>query len=163
MNVDAGRAHAILFVCLGNICRSPTAEGVFKHLLAQEDIPVSVVVDSAGTSDYHVGRAPDPRSRRAALRRGIDLSALRARQVETRDFERFDLLVAMDLSNLHDLEALRPAGSRAQLRRFMEFAPELGRLDVPDPYGGGEDGFEDVLDLTTAASRGLIGWLRKQA
>jgi protein-tyrosine phosphatase len=162
--VSAGlrREHSILFVCLGNICRSPTAEGVFAHLLAKAALPMTVMVDSAGTSDYHAGSAPDPRSRRAALRRGIDLSALRARQVVARDFERFDMLVAMDLSNLHDLETLRPAGSRAHLCRFMEFAPELGRLDVPDPYGGGEDGFEDVLDLTTAASHGLIGWLQKR-
>ena len=153
----------VLFVCLGNICRSPTAEGVFRQLHDREAPSLEVEADSAGTADYHVGDPPDPRSQRAALRRGIDLSGLRARQVKSTDFARFDLILAMDRANLRDLQALRPSGAAALLRPFLEFAPQLGRLDVADPYYGGEAGFEQVLDLTTAASRGLLDWLQQRA
>jgi protein-tyrosine phosphatase len=153
----------VLFVCLGNICRSPTAEGVFRHLLRQEAPELQVEVDSAGTADYHIGDPPDPRSQRAALRRGIDLSALRARQVVPADFARFDLILAMDRDNLVALEQRRPAHSRARLRLFLEYATDLGRLEVPDPYYGGARGFEEVLDLATAASRGLIVALQEVA
>lgn len=150
-------------VCLGNICRSPTAEGVFRHLLAREAPDLRVEVDSAGTAGYHIGHPPDLRSQRAAHARGIDLSGLRARQVTAEDFLRFDLILAMDRDNLEELEAMRPAESRAQTRLFLEYAPELGRTEVPDPYYGDARGFEEVLNLSAAASRGLIAALQKAA
>jgi protein-tyrosine phosphatase len=151
----------ILFVCLGNICRSPTAEGVLRHLLATEGgAGPGVEVDSAGTGDYHLGAPPDKRSQRAAKARGIDLSGLSARQVRRRDFEDFDLILAMDRQNLRDLEAMKPSGSRAEVRLFLEYAGEPGVSEVPDPYTGNALGFEHVLDLVTDASRRLIGRLR---
>jgi len=150
-------------VCLGNICRSPTAEGVLRHLLRQEAPHLAVEVDSAGTADYHIGSPPDRRSQRAALKRGIDISDLRGRQVQPEDFARFDLILAMDQDNLRDLERVRerlpPAKARAQLKLFMEYAPDLRVRDVPDPYDRDAAAFEKVLDLTTAASRGLIASL----
>jgi len=150
----------ILFVCLGNICRSPTAEVVFRAV-ARRDAPDLVLeVDSAGTAGYHVGELPDRRTRQAAARRGYDLSALRARVVEPRDFEHFDLILAMDRENLRALERLAPVHARERLRLFLEFAPEAGISEVPDPYYGGPNGFEDVLDLIEAASRGLLEHLR---
>lgn len=151
----------ILMVCLGNICRSPTAEGVFRNLVASEAPQLDVEVDSAGTGDYHLGRPPDLRSQRAAMRRGIDLSGLRARQVNVHDFDRFDFILAMDRSNMRDLKALEPKAPRAETRLFLEFAGNLDDLEVPDPYSGNASGFERVLDLTTLASRGLIGALQK--
>jgi protein-tyrosine phosphatase len=153
----------VLFVCLGNICRSPTAEGVFRHLLRQEAPELQVEVDSAGTADYHLGEPPDLRSQRAAMRRGIDLGGLRARQVTSADFARFDLILAMDRANLLELEAMRPKNSRARVQLFLEYAPELGRLEVPDPYYRDASGFEEVLDFSAAASRGLLADLQKVA
>ena len=153
----------VLFVCLGNICRSPTAEGVFRHLLRQEAPELQVEVDSAGTADYHLGEPPDLRSQRAAMRRGIDLGGLRARQVTPADFARFDLILAMDRANLLELEAMRPKDSRARVRLFLEYAPELKRLEVPDPYYRDASGFEEVLDFSVAASRGLLADLQKVA
>lgn len=157
----SGPGRRILFVCLGNICRSPTAEGVLRHLLATEAPGLRVEVDSAGTGDYHLGEPPDLRSQQAAKRRGIDLSGLSARQVNRRDFDDFDLILAMDRKNLRDLETLEPAGSRAEVRLFLEYAgepgtSEPGTLEVPDPYMGDAADFEHVLDLVTAASRRLI-------
>ena len=152
----------ILFVCLGNICRSPTAEGVFTAVAAREAPDLRVEVDSAGTASYHVGQAPDPRTRAAALRRGYDLSPLRARVVEPPDFERFDLILAMDHENLSDLKRRAPRSAQERVRLFLEFAPELGTTDVPDPYYGGPNGFEEVLDLVEAASRGLIRHVRER-
>jgi protein-tyrosine phosphatase len=153
----------ILMVCLGNICRSPTAQGVFGHLLKQEAPELQVDVDSAGTADFHIGEPPDSRSMRAAMSRGVDLSALRARQVAPEDFACFDLILAMDRDNLRALEAMRPEDSRARIQLFLEYASDLGRLEVPDPYFGDASGFEEVLDLSTAASRGLIAALQKIA
>ena len=153
----------VLFVCLGNICRSPTAEGVFRHLLRQEAPELHVEVDSAGTADYHLGEPPDLRSQRAAMRRGIDLGGLRARQVPPADFALLDLILAMDRANLLELEAMRPKNSRARVRLFLEYAPELGRLEVPDPYYRDASGFEEVLDFSAAASRGLLADLQKVA
>jgi protein-tyrosine phosphatase len=150
----------ILFVCLGNICRSPTAEGVFRYF-AKHDAPgLQVEVDSAGTADYHIGSPPDARSQRAALRRGIDISGLRGRQVSAADFAHFDLLLAMDHDNLRELQRIQPVNSRAQLKLFLEYAPQLGLLEVPDPYYGDVAAFERVLDLTTAASKQLIAALQ---
>jgi protein-tyrosine phosphatase len=151
----------VLFVCLGNICRSPTAEGVFRQMLVSEAPDLRVEVDSAGTADYHIGAPPDPRSQRAAKRRGIDLSGLRARQVTSGDFAHFDFILAMDGANLRDLEAMRPKNARARLQLILDYAPELGRRDVPDPYYGDASGFEEVLDLCAAASRGLIAALHE--
>jgi protein-tyrosine phosphatase len=158
--VDRGTVR-VLFVCLGNICRSPTAEGVLRYLAAREAPRLALEIDSAGTADYHIGAAPDPRSRRAAFRRGIDISGLRARQVRQDDFSRFDLILAMDRENLSELQALRPGDSHAALKLFLEYAPELKLRDVPDPYYRDADAFEQVLDLTTAASRGLLASLHQ--
>ncbi|GAC1031252.1 low molecular weight protein-tyrosine-phosphatase [Pseudomonas sp. No.21] len=147
----------VLFVCLGNICRSPTAEGVLRHKLRKAGLDGRVEVDSAGTGDWHVGKAPDMRTRQAAQRRGYDLSLLRARQVSVDDFARFDLVLAMDHSNLRDLEGLRRGGSEPDLflRRYG-LVPE----EVPDPYYGGEEGFEEVLDLIEQACDGLVAEIR---
>jgi protein-tyrosine phosphatase len=155
--------HRVLFVCLGNICRSPTAEGVLRHLAALEAPELALDIDSAGTADYHIGAPPDSRSQRAARRRGIDISGLQARQVAEEDFARFDLILAMDVENLRELQAMQPRRSRASLKLFLEFAPDLGLRDVPDPYYCDTAAFEEVLDLTTAASRGLLAALQKGA
>jgi protein-tyrosine phosphatase len=154
---------SILFVCLGNICRSPTAEGVLRHLAALGSPRLVLEVDSAGTADYHVGAPPDPRSQRAALRRGIDISGLRARQIKAADFARFDFILAMDRDNLTALDVLRPKNSSAKMGLFLEYAPELGLSEMPDPYYRDADAFERVLDLATAASRGLLLALQDRA
>jgi len=146
----------ILFVCMGNICRSPSAEGVFRHVLARRAPELQVEIDSAGTHDYHVGEAPDARALAAARRRGIDISRLRARRVATEDFERFDLILAMDEENLLELKRRAQASYHERIRLMMEYAPGVGRSAVPDPYYGGEQGFEDVLDLLEEAAGGLI-------
>ena len=151
----------ILFVCMGNICRSPTAEAVFREVLRAEGGGVEVHVDSAGTHGYHVGEAPDARAIAAARRRGYEMQDLRARQVELEDFERFDLLLAMDEDNLAFLRRIAPAAHRSRARLLLEFAPGAGRRDVPDPYYGGEAGFEQVLDLVEEAARGLLDELRR--
>lgn len=162
-NLSPKRKVRVLFVCLGNICRSPTAEGVLRQLAATEAPELHLEVDSAGTADYHIGAAPDVRSQRAAQRRGIDLSGLRARQVLAEDFRRFDFIFAMDRQNLRELEALRPKDSSATLGLFLEYAPRGSSLEVPDPYYGGPAAFEEVLDLTTAAARGLIAELKQRS
>ena len=149
----------VLFVCMGNICRSPTAEAVFRQLVAREGAG-AIAIDSAGTHDYHVGDPPDPRSQAAARRRGVEMGELRARHLTPEDFDAFDYVLAMDERNLADARAIAPATYRARLRLFLEFAPDLGRREVPDPYYGGAAGFEDVLDLAEAASRGLLKELR---
>jgi protein-tyrosine phosphatase len=156
-------AYKVLFVCLGNICRSPTAEGVLRHLAAKEAPQLSLEIDSAGTADYHIGAPPDPRSQRAARKRGIDISGLKARQVAVDDFARFDLILAMDAENLRELRAMQPRNSRAALKLFLEYAPDLKLRDVPDPYYRDAAAFEEVLDLTTAASRGLLAALQEGA
>jgi protein-tyrosine phosphatase len=153
----------VLFVCLGNICRSPTAEGVLRQLAAREAPGLALEVDSAGTADYHIGAPPDLRSRRAALERGIDISGLRARQVSQEDFARFDLILAMDRENLRELQAIKPRNSRVSLKLFLEYAPQLNLRDVPDPYYREAAAFEEVLDLTTAAARGLLATLQESA
>jgi protein-tyrosine phosphatase len=150
-------------VCLGNICRSPTAEGVLRHLAAKEAPKLALEIDSAGTADYHIGAPPDPRSQRAARGRGIEIGQLKARQVQAQDFARFDLILAMDGSNLRELEAMQPRNSRAAVRLFLDYAPDLGLRDVPDPYYGEAAAFEEVLDLTTAAARGLLAALQDGA
>jgi protein-tyrosine phosphatase len=153
----------VLFVCLGNICRSPTAEAVLRALAAREAPDLGVEVASAGTAGYHIGEPPDPRTRAAAARRGYDLSALRARIVEPGDFEQFDLILAMDRENLQVLQRRAPPVAHERLRLFLEFGPQGGAEDVPDPYYGGANGFEEVLDLVEEASRGLLRHLRQRA
>jgi protein-tyrosine phosphatase len=144
----------LLFVCLGNICRSPTAEGVVRTIAAREFSGLDVEVDSAGTADYHVGEPPDRRSIAAARRRGYDIAGLRARQVTAADFSSFDYLLAMDRANLDELERLGARG-RAHVGLFLAFTPGLAE-EVPDPYYGGADDFERVLDLCEAGARGLL-------
>ncbi len=151
----------VLFVCLGNICRSPTAEAVFRGAVAREGLQHAIEVASAGTADYHVGKPADKRARAAALARGVSLEAHRGRQVAVEDFSRFDYILAMDDENLRNLLARCPARYRDRVRLFLAFAPEAGRADVPDPYYGGPEGFEQVLDLCAAASRGLLAAIRR--
>jgi protein-tyrosine phosphatase len=152
----------VLFVCMGNICRSPTAEGVFTALVEREGLLDLISIDSAGTHAYHVGEPPDTRAQSAALQRGIDISAQRARRVTSEDFERFDYVLPMDLSNYRELEALRPEECRAVLRRFLDYAPDLPEEDVPDPYYGGPKGFARVLDLIEVAAEGLLAEIRQR-
>jgi protein-tyrosine phosphatase len=153
----------ILFVCLGNICRSPTAEAVFRDLVAREAPGLGVEADSAGTHGYHTGSEPDDRSIAAAARRGIDMRGLRARTVSSGDFERFDLLLAMDEQIYRRLLRMAPPARRDRVRLFLEYAPGIGRREVPDPYSGGPEGFEEVLDLVEAAARGLLTALGNRA
>jgi protein-tyrosine phosphatase len=151
---------AICFVCLGNICRSPTAEGVMRAQVAQEGLQDRIFIDSAGTGDWHVGEAPDERAQRAAQQRGYNLSALRGRQIRLSDFERFDLLLAMDDANVRELHKICPASQRKNVRLLMEFAAEEKSREVADPYFGGTQGFEQVLDQCEDACRGLLAALR---
>jgi protein-tyrosine phosphatase len=151
----------VLFVCLGNICRSPTAEGVLRHKLAEAGLQEQVTVDSAGTSDWHAGKPVDSRTRLAAQRRGYDLSALRGRQVVAADFSRFELILAMDHSNLQHLQSLQPSTGSAQLDLFLRrYALPLS--EVPDPYYSGEEGFEQVLDLLEQACDSLVAELKER-
>jgi protein-tyrosine phosphatase len=150
----------VLFVCMGNICRSPTAEGVFRKILQERAPELDVQIDSAGTHGYHAGQPPDVRALRAAERRGVDLSSLRARQVTERDFLHFELVLAMDRQNHELLIEQCPPDLRERVRLFLEFAPQLGREDVPDPYYGGTTGFEYVLDLVEEAGVGLLEHLK---
>jgi protein-tyrosine phosphatase len=152
----------VLMVCMGNICRSPTAEGVLRRKLRDAGLQEAVEVDSAGTHDYHVGAPPDLRAQQHALRRGYDLSALRARQVNVADFERFDLVLAMDEQNLERLQRLCPPARRKRLRLLMSFAGVPGRTVVPDPYYGGVGHFDEVLDLVERACDGLVAELRQR-
>ncbi|MBK8455161.1 MAG: low molecular weight protein-tyrosine-phosphatase [Thiofilum sp.] len=147
----------VLMVCMGNICRSPTAQGVLEAKLVQRGWQHYVFVDSAGTHAYHTGSPPDKRSQQAALRRGIDLSEQRARLVNELDFAEFDYVLAMDMHNLQYLQRTIPAMYKAKLRLLLSFAPQLPEFaEVPDPYYGGENGFERVLDLIEEATEGLL-------
>ena len=149
----------VLFVCLGNICRSPTAEGVLRHKLQQAGLERQVEVASAGTGGWHAGEPPDKRTQRAAQLRGYDLSQQRAQQVRVQDFERYDLILAMDNSNFRDLKAMQPANSKAELDVFLR-RYEGVKSEVPDPYYDGEQGFVEVLDLIEAACDGLMTELK---
>jgi protein-tyrosine phosphatase len=153
-------ARRVLFVCMGNICRSPTAEGVFRKLLAERAPELDVQVDSAGTHAYHIGHPPDLRAQRAAALRGVDLSTQRARRVTEQDFEHFELLLAMDELNRAALLEICPVEYRGRVRLLLEFAPQVGRLEVPDPYYGASNGFEQVLDLVEEAAVGVLEHLR---
>ncbi|KIX67207.1 low molecular weight protein-tyrosine-phosphatase [Burkholderia pseudomallei] len=157
------KSVAICFVCLGNICRSPTAEGVMRHQVAAAGLDGAIEIDSAGTGDWHVGEAPDARAQQAARARGYDLSALRARQIGDADFERFDLVLAMDGANLAALRKRCPPQYRGKVRLLMEFSGDGSAGDIADPYFGGARGFEQVLDQCEAACRGLLDSLRETA
>jgi protein-tyrosine phosphatase len=144
----------VLFVCTGNLCRSPTAEGAFRHFAAEAGL--DAVADSAGTRGFHFGHRPDRRAVRTAAARGIDLGDQRARKVERSDFDAFDLIVALDAGHLRRLERLQPPNTPAKLRLLLDFAPDWAGQDVPDPYYGGDRGFEHALDLIEAGVRGII-------
>ena len=152
----------VLFVCLGNICRSPTGEGVFQDLVERKDLGESITIDSAGTAAYHIGEPPDPRSQAAAQHRGIDISGQRARRVKVQDFQKFDYLLAMDADNHANLMRICPAGSEHKVHLILDFGEGTEGQDVPDPYYVGGDGFEVVLDLIENASNGLLKDIRNK-
>ncbi len=158
----------VLFVCLGNICRSPTAHGVFESMVKAEGLSHLITVDSAGTGDWHLGEEPDQRAIRTAQRRGYSLRHLRARQVCTEDFARFNYILAMDLANLANLQDMAPVDFSGELRLFLDYSDspsfsKAGPEEVPDPYSGGIDGFERVLGMIEAGSRGLISAIKSRA
>lgn len=155
-------AVSVVFVCMGNICRSPTAEVVFRHYVESAGLSDHIVIDSAGTHDYHIGDAPDLRTQRAARQRGYDMAGLQGRQVGEEDFRHFDYVLAMDSANLSALERLAPQGHDAEVRLFLEFARHHAEREVPDPYYGGADGFERVLDMVEDAAEGLLRHIRHQ-
>jgi protein-tyrosine phosphatase len=146
----------ILFVCMGNICRSPSAEGFFAHALKQSSCSKLISIDSAGTHGYHVGHGPDPRAVDTAANFDVDIGHLRSRKVSTSDFHDYDLIVAMDRSNFEDLQRIQPADSKASLKMMMEYHPERRPAEVPDPYYGGMDGFKYMCQLLEAATQGLL-------
>ncbi len=152
---------SVLFVCLGNICRSPLAEGIFRRMAAEQGVEVEI--DSAGTGDWHLGHAPDHRAQAVADKNGLDISALRARLVTPEDFRRFDHIVAMDASNLANLEAMRPDDASATLARLLDFADGVDLIDVPDPYQGGPEGFDETFRLVEAGAKGLLDAIRERS
>lgn len=158
---DFKEKRSVLFVCMGNICRSPTAEGVFRHLVQQADLADSIRVDSAGTHAYHIGEPPDRRASEAALRRGFSMAELRARRVAESDFDEFDIIVAMDNDNVMALETVAPEQHQGKIRLLLEFSSK-NESEVPDPYYGGTAGFEKVLDLVEDAAEGLLDAIRQQ-
>jgi len=151
---------SVVFVCLGNICRSPTAEGVFRELVRSRGLEDAIHIDSAGTSDWHVGQGPDPRAIEAAAQRGIDLSDLRGRQATAKDFSEFDYVIAMDDENYDNLSRLANTDQQRKLHLFLDFASDVDETEVPDPYYGG--GFPHVLDLVENASQGLLKHIIEQ-
>jgi len=159
---DTDNKVSVLFVCMGNICRSPTAEGVFRKIVADEGLEETVRVDSAGTHAYHTNEPPDRRAQQAAERRGFSLADIRARRLREKDFEEYDYILAMDEDNLHIVREVQISEHSAELRLFMEFAEDNHMTEVPDPYYGGTAGFERVLDLVEEASRGLLETLRNR-
>ena len=152
--------HRLLFVCMGNICRSPTAKGVFDHALTAAGIDFES--ESAGTHGYHVGHPPDARSVEVAAERGLDISSDRSRLVRSEDFDRFDWIFAMDKANLDRLQQLCPAGAQVRLQLVMELAPEYGLDEVPDPYYGGEQGFRQVFDMLEQAADAMVRELQRR-
>ena len=151
---------SVLFVCLGNICRSPTAEGVFREMVTNQGLDKYIAIDSAGTGNWHVGQSPDGRAIEAAARRGIDLTPLRGRQVTAGDFSDFDYIIAMDRENYSDLSMLASSKQQQKLHMFLDFASDVSETEVPDPYYGG--GFPYVLGLIENASRGLLDHIKQQ-
>ncbi|MDX1795556.1 MAG: low molecular weight protein-tyrosine-phosphatase [Hydrogenovibrio sp.] len=157
-----GHKVSVVFVCLGNICRSPTAHAVFRKMVEDEGLEASILIDSAGTAAYHVGKEPDHRSMQVAHSRGIPMSDLRARKVDLGDIIEFDYILAMDDANYHDLMELALPEHRHKIRMFLEFAPDYEESEVPDPYYGGPSGFDHVFDLVTAASEGLLTEIKQK-
>lgn len=155
------KRRGVLFVCTGNICRSPTAEGVFRALVEREGLADRFLIDSAGTHGYHIGDPPDPRAIQHAARRGYDLSTLRARKVTRDDFERFDFILACDNGHHGLLRRLADKAHHGRIAMFLDYAPELGFTEIPDPYYGGPDGFEHVLDIVERAAHGLLTALKR--
>lgn len=151
----------VLFVCMGNICRSPTAEAVFRHLVHQQELSHRFEIDSAGTHDYHVGYPPDHRMQKAALARGYDLSKLKARQVDPVDFEYYDYILAMDNHNMDCLLDIKVDNKIAKVELFLNYAVDQDDKEVPDPYYGGEEGFEHVMTLIEYASQGFLETIQK--
>jgi protein-tyrosine phosphatase len=151
----------VLFVCMGNICRSPTAHGVFQALVDKHDLAASIQVESAGTHSYHVGNPPDARSQATARQRGVDLSGLTARRFVSADFTEFDYLLGMDNSNFADMRAIKPEDATARLQLMLEYSQKFIETEVPDPYFG-EDGFELVFEMIDDASRGLLQYIRSE-
>jgi len=158
----ASNKISVLFVCMGNICRSPAAEGAFRHLVQQQKLDKQIKTDSAGTHAYHIGERPDGRAQQTALSRGLDISDLKARKVKPADFKKFHYVIAMDQNNYELLAEIAPQGLEDRLRLFLDFAPELKETEVPDPYYGGVKGFEYVFDLVEEASLGLLDDIRKE-
>lgn len=152
----------ILFVCMGNICRSPTAQGVFETLIQRERLGHLIEVDSAGTHAYHVGNPPDRRAQDTARRRGFDISSQRARKAQSDDFREFDYLMAMDQDNFHGLMSICPEGMENKVHLLMDYAPAFRTREVPDPYYGGDAGFERVFDMMEAAAAGLLEELKRR-
>lgn len=152
----------VLMVCMGNICRSPLAHGLFEELVHREGLSERIIVDSAGTHAYHVGEAPDPRSQQTAERHGIDLSQQRARRVAQTDFDRFDYILAMDRDNYGMLISSSPSEHQHKIRLFLEFAPQRKEREVPDPYYGGAEGFDRVYDMVNEAAAGLLEEIRRR-
>ena len=162
IDMNTNKRIKVLFVCMGNICRSPTAHGVFRHLVQQSNLSHLIETDSAGTHAYHVGEAPDKRSSATAKQRGIDLSDLRARQVNLGDLYEYDYVLAMDHDNYHRLTQLSTPELRHKIQLFLSYAPHLNEQAVPDPYYGGAQGFDHVFDLVQAASEGLLVHIRER-
>jgi len=158
---EMGARISVMFVCMGNICRSPTAEAVFRHYVENAGLSGNILTDSAGTHDYHVGESPDRRAQRAAEQRGYDMRGLRGRQVEEEDFRSFDYVLAMDRANLAILRGLAPQGSKAHVGLFLDHARHHAEREVTDPYYGGAEGFERVLDMVEDASEGLLQHIRQ--
>jgi len=160
MNGGMTKKISVIFICMGNICRSPTAEAVFRHYVESAGMSEHILIDSAGTHDYHIGDKPDARAQRAAQQRGYDMSNLRGRQVGESDFRSFDYVLAMDMANLSILQRITPPDSDTRARLFLEYARHHSEREVPDPYYGGEDGFERVLDMVEDAAQGLLEEIR---
>lgn len=157
------RKTKVLFVCMGNICRSPTAHGVFRHLVEQAGLAHAIEIDSAGTHAYHVGNPPDKRSMQTARQRGIEMADLRARKIEFSDLIEYDYVLVMDEENYANVVDMANSELKPKVRYFLEFAPDLNIKFVPDPYYGGEQGFEDVFDMVEAASKGLLEAIKQRA